>query len=234
MTYKRKEIIGDATLYLGDCLEVMKGFSLCHVDGIVTDPPYFTPAIHYQSRIKYSKSWGDMSIIQSWWGMVTNEFTKITYPHSHVLVFCNGSSYPAFYISMFPHFEKLKCLIWDKKNVGLGRLWRNQHELIIAGRNAKHFLPTDGKLRADVFSFKATPSSDRDHPVEKPTNMIRFLIESISKNRMTIFDPFMGSGSTGIASVSNDRKFIGIEIDEKYFDIACKRIEQAQRQVNLF
>ena len=72
---------------------------------------------------------------------------------------------------------------------------------------------------------------ERFHPTEKPVNLMRVLIE---KTPGIILDPFMGSGTTGIACFELGREFIGIEMDEKYFDIACNRIEQAQRQGQLF
>lgn len=220
--------IGDATLYHGDCLEILP--TLDKVDAVVTDPPFFTPAVHYQSRVKHSRSWGDMSILESWWGSVSAELARLC-PLGHVFVFCNGDSYPAFYKAMFPNWEKLKCMVWDKGHVGLGRIFRNQHELIIWARSQGHYVTDDGKLRADVLTAKATPSSDREHPVQKPVHLLQQLIEPTAG---AVLDPFMGSGTTGEAAVAVGRKFIGIEIERKYFDIACERIQAAYDQPRLF
>ena len=74
----------------------------------------------------------------------------------------------------------------------------------------------------------------RVHPSQKPILLIKWCIEQFKSNPKTIFDPFMGSGTTGVAAVQMDRKFIGIEIDKNYFDIACQRIEDAQRQQRMF
>lgn len=221
-------IIGRATLYLGDCRDILP--TLPKVDAVVTDPPFFTPAVHYQSRVKHARSWGDMSILETWWSGVSADLARIC-PLGHVFVFCNGDSFPAFYKAMFPHWEKLKSMVWDKGHVGLGRIFRNQHELIIWARSEGHFVPEDGKLRADVLTAKATPSADREHPVEKPENLLTQLTGVSAGN---VLDPFMGSGSTGAATVSQGRDFIGCEIDPRYFDIACKRIEEAQRQGDMF
>jgi site-specific DNA-methyltransferase (adenine-specific) len=128
---------------------------------------------------------------------------------------------------MFPYFDKLKCLVWDKGHVGLGRIWRNQHELLIAGRNKGHFFKQDGTLRADIFEFKATPSKKRKHPVEKPVEMLEWLINSVTNEGDTVLDMFMGGGSTGAACKNLGRNFIGIELDEKYFNIAKERITSA-------
>ena len=220
--------IGDATLYHGDCMEVMP--KLRPIGTIVTDPPFFTPAVHYQSRIKHVRSWGDMSILESWWGSICNDLARLC-PLGHVFVFCNGDSYPAFYKAMFPKWEKLKSMVWDKGHVGLGRIFRNQHELIIWARSQGHYLPDDGKLRADVLSAKSTPSAAREHPVQKPAHLLQQLIEPTEG---IVLDPFMGSGTTGEAAASLGRSFIGIEIDKRYFDIACRRIEAAYAQGRLF
>ena len=224
----RTEQVGDATLYLGDCLEILP--TLSKVDAVVTDPPFFTPAVHYQSRVQHARSWGDMSILEAWWANVCDQLVVLC-PAGHVFVFCNGESYPAFYKAMFPRWSKLKNMVWDKGHVGLGRIFRNRHELIIWARSEGHHVPDDGKLRADVLQAKATPSAARLHPVEKPPDLLTQLIEASAGRCL---DPFMGSGTTGVACAKLGRKFIGIEIEPKYFDIACRRIEDAQRQGKLF
>jgi site-specific DNA-methyltransferase (adenine-specific)/modification methylase len=71
------------------------------------------------------------------------------------------------------------------------------------------------------------------HPTQKPISLMKWILVEITNNIDTILDPFMGSGTTGVACVQTGRKFIGIEIDEKYFDIACKRIRDAQQQMRL-
>jgi DNA modification methylase len=93
----------------------------------------------------------------------------------------------------------------------------------------------DGKgRRPDTFFQKSTDKSGADHPVEKPANFMRWLIERTTREGDTIFDPFMGSGTTGVACVQTGRNFIGCEIDPEYFAIAEKRIQEAQMQGRLF
>jgi len=209
-----------------DCLSAIENLKE-KVDCIVTDPPFFTPATHYQSRVNWSKSWSDMSILETWWREILKKINTVLKPEGHIIVFCNGDSYPVFYPVMFPFFDKLKCMVWDKGRVGLGRIFRNQHELLIWGRNTGHYLPSDGKLRTDVFTFKATPSKDREHPVQKPVEMLDYLITGICPENGIVLDPFMGSGTTGIACVKNNRQFIGIEKDNNYFNVADKLLKDA-------
>jgi DNA modification methylase len=81
---------------------------------------------------------------------------------------------------------------------------------------------------------QSATTTETGHPHTKPVGLMRYLIEKIPLSPQTILDPFMGSGTTGVAAVQEGRKFIGIEIEPKYFDIACKRIEEAQKQLRLW
>ena len=127
---------------------------------------------------------------------------------------------------MYNHFSYLKSLVWDKGHVGLGRIWRNQHELIIEARWGAGHETKDGKLRADVLCHKVTPSKKRNHPVEKPPSLLADLIIPTTLEEATILDPFMGSGTTLVAAKQLNRKAIGIEIEEKYCEIAVRRLSQ--------
>ena len=222
-----QRLVSKQLLLHGDCLDMLDKLIAdgVLVDAIITDPPFFMPATHYQSRIEWPKSWADTTILAAWWKQIAEKAIKVLKKEGHFLTFCNGESYPVFYPVMFPMFDKLKCLIWNKGHVGLGRIWRNQHEMVIACRNKGHKFKQDGKLRSDVFTFKTIPSKKRKHPVEKPIEMLEWLIDSVTNEGDTVMDIFMGGGSTGIAALRRKRNFIGIELDDKYYQIATKRIE---------
>lgn len=224
----KREVLADGVeIYCGDCMDIMP--TLTNVGAIVTDPPFFTPAVHYQSRVAHARSWGDMSILESWWSAASLHMQNLC-PRGHVFVFCNGDSYPAFYKAMFPLWGKLKCMVWDKGHVGLGRIFRGQHELIIWARSEGHFLPKDGKLRSDVLRAKVTQHSSREHPVEKPAGL---LMELCEVSGGLVLDPFCGGGSTGVGAIRAGKPFVGIEIDEKYFDIARRRIADELRLLRI-
>ncbi len=216
---------GGITIYHGDCREILPNLVRC-VDLVLTDPPFFMPATHYQSRVRYQRAWSDTSILAAFWGVVLDAALPTLKQTGHFIAFCNGDSYPVFYPEMYRRFDYLKCLVWDKGHVGLGRVWRNQHELAIAGRWDTSEFNEDGKLRADVFGFKATPSANREHPVEKPVQMLRWLIEPTAPMGGCVLDPFAGSGSTLVAAKSLGLRAIGIEGEEHYCEIAAKRLEQ--------
>lgn len=96
------------------------------------------------------------------------------------------------------------------------------------------FLPYDGRMRSDTWEYNCVSGYEGKHPCEKPVSLMSHIVGTSTKPEQTILDPFMGSGTTGVAAVQMGRDFIGIEREARYFDIACKRIEDAQRQKDLF
>lgn len=224
---------GQVQLYLGDCLEVLPRLPAESVDAVLTDPPYFMPATHYQSQVKWQKKWADVTILQTWWDVVSHEFKRVLIPTGHMLAFCNANSFAAFYPPMYNLWDHLTSIVWDKDRPGLGRTWRHSHELIIAARDHAAYDPDDGKLRSDVIRCKATLSADRLHPVEKPAAMLAELIIACCPVGGVVLDAYIGSGTTGVACVQTGRRFIGIEIDPSYFEIAKRRIQDALAQPRL-
>ncbi len=219
----------------GDCLDLMKGLPTASIDTIITDPPFFLPAEHYQSR----KDWGgrrysDTSVLKTFWEAVLHESTRILKPTGHLFVFCNCDSYPVFYIPTFDQFHKIKSIVWDKTRVGLGHIFRHQHELIIWARYLESVYIDDHRLHSDVLKFPATLSSDRDHPVEKPEGLLIELIEPTTPIGGIVCDPFAGSGTTLSAAKKTGRNFIGFELDPGWHRVAEKRVAAANEQVCLF
>jgi DNA modification methylase len=121
--------------------------------------------------------------------------------------------------------------IWDKENAGLGTGFRAQHECIL------HFsIDTPAYFSFDFGNLIRAPRmpSDRHHPTEKPVSIMSALVKVQSARGDVVLDPFMGSGSTGVAAVKLGRKFIGIEANPQFFDTACRRIEEAAKTADLF
>jgi hypothetical protein len=227
----RTEIIGGATLYLADWREVLP--TMHGLSAIVTDPPFFTPAAHYQSRISWGRSWADLSVLGEYFFQLAEMAKKALADDGHLLTFCHDESYPVFYPGAYRLWDFTSALVWDKTRVGLGKIFRHQYELILWASNAGAYAATDGVLHCDILKHSPTLSAERDHPVQKPVSLMRELITVCTRIDSTVADLFMGSGTTGEAAVSLRRKFLGVEFEPKYFDIACRRIEQAQRQGDL-
>ena len=213
----RVETIGDATLYLGDCLEIMPGLGM--VDAVVTDPPY---GISQSSG--RGASWGGRQI-------VGDQSTA-----ARDCALASMDNVAAFGTWKMPPIERCKgALVWDKGPAfGMGDLsfpWKGSFELIYIRGDIWAGRRDEGVLRGHIqVSWE---SHGRRHPHQKPVSLIEALLIKLPP-KIVVLDPFMGSGTTGVACAKLGRKFIGIEIDEGYFDIACERIEQAYAQPSLF
>lgn len=221
-------------LYEDDCFNTFSKLKDNSVDLIITDPPFFMPSSHYQSRMDWQRKFSDLSPLKIFWKEVTKEMVRILKPTGHAFVFCNCDSYPVFYEPMYNHFDKLKSIIWNKTHVGLGRIFRNQHELIIWGRWKEHTYNNDGKLRADVISIPATPSKDRLHPVEKPIELLEELIKPTTNEGDVVFDPFAGGGGLALACKYLNRDCILIEQESEYCDIIRKRMNDSEKPLTEF
>lgn len=209
MSYKRKEIIGDCELYLGDALEVMPTLDKVELPkgwAILTDPPYGINAdcgIGRSDRIKFKdtkKSW-DSSV------------ADISFlPDVPSIVW--GGNY-------FPLRPSRGFLIWDKNNYG-----RDFADCEMA------WVSMD--MNARIFKMRPqNMDGGKVHPTQKPVQLMKWCL-SFLPDADTILDPFMGSGTTGVACARMGRRFIGIELDEGYFDIACRRVEEAYKQPDMF
>ena len=227
MTKVREEIIGEARLILGDCREILP--SLPKVDAVVTDPPY---GVTYQSNASVGRSTSP----------ITNDGTRVSLKLYRQLIPMLGST-PTLWFTRWDawidawdifgqHMKTKGILIWDKGSPGMGDLthWGLSYEMIVSAGE----VVCRGGRDSSVLRFGMASPADRNHPTEKPVELMMYLVEKICDRGDTILDPFMGSGTTGVACVKLGRKFIGIDIEPKYFDIACRRIEAAYKQPDLF
>jgi site-specific DNA-methyltransferase (adenine-specific) len=214
-------VIGDCTLYQGDCLEILP--TLGEVDAVVTDPPYgigdIVKGYGREGRVIAGDS--DLSLVAK-----TSQIIKRKWRGVWVAMFYSPRVSLEFYASTAP-LEVCDQIVWDKKAPGMGRGVRYQHENICLLTSG----PPNGAIE-DCFSVIKSYRVGQIHPHEKPVGLMRAIIEILPGDRM--IDPFMGSGTTGVACVGLGRKFIGIELEPRYFDIACKRIEDAYAQPDMF
>lgn len=241
--WKRKEVIGDCTLYLGDCLEILP--TLPKVDAVITDPPFSSGA-----RTDAGKSVrGSMLRGAKWqddWfshdNMATHGFLTLMRMLGRAIIEnCNVGAKTHWFIDwrMYPNLYGAlescgwivkNVIVWDKKHFGMGTNYRNQHEFILYAEKGGAEFPSHSTGNVIQCSRIET----ENHPTEKPVELIQKLITASCTNDDVVFDPFMGSGTTGVACANLGRKFIGIEIEPKYFDIACERITNAYRQQRMF
>ena len=198
-----KEVIGNAELYLGDCMEILP--KLGKVKAVITDPPYGIGISKNPVRQKHEKLDWDTSA-----------------PEKTLIDACvNAGEVAILWGGNYFDLPPQQCFfIWDKvqpQNFSLAMCemaWTNKKG------PAKMFWQS-------VLSYK------KEHPTQKPVELMEWCIEMIGSQNV-ILDPFMGSGTTGVAAIKMGKKFIGIEREPKYFEVACKRIEEAQKQVDMF
>jgi site-specific DNA-methyltransferase (adenine-specific) len=211
------------TIYHGDALDLMA--DLPKIDLVLTDPPFFMPAQHYASRTEWQRSWGDTAILGRWWAGVLDAALPRLNRTGHFLTFCDDESYPVFYPEFYRRFDQINALVWDKGAIGMGSPWRHTHELIIAARWSSSEWHGGGG-QSDVLRVKTLPTSERHHPVDKPTALLRMLIGAMAAPDGVVLDPFLGGGSTLVAAKESGRHAIGIEIEERYCEIAAQRCSQ--------
>lgn len=201
-------IIGDATLYLADCMDILP--TLPKVDAVITDPPY---GINVTSKRRNGE-------VESWDAEAPNELVKQAIELGGISVVFGGN-----YFDLPP----AKCwLVWDKMiSDGLSLAhaelaWTNIDRAV--------------RVKRHLWSgpFREGNEQRNGHPTQKPIDVMRWAIEQCKPSPQTILDPFMGSGTTGVAAIQLGRSFIGIEREERYFQIACERISNAVAQGQLF
>lgn len=210
-------------MYCMDCMDGFKQIDDQSVDLIVTDPPYFLPATHYQTRTQFSRNFADLGILEHFFKGVFNEFARIIKPTGRIYIFCDGQSYPLFYYHLYHFCKNVRPLIWDKKTSINAYSWRHQHEIIIFAEmpDCKPVPSGDG----DILKHSAVKVEERTHPAEKPVDLLKRLIDKSSSPGDLVLDPFAGSGSTILACILLGRNFIGFEKSVDYYKIAEERIK---------
>ena len=222
----REEIIGDCRLILGDCLEILP--TLSKIDAVLADGPY---GMDYKSNHNSGRS-GEGALL----ARKDGDFAPI-----------EGDDQP---FDPLPWLRFPEVILWGANHF-CGSLPSGNAWLVWDKLAGKTPLPSGSDIEMAWTNWKG-PSrifqhlwrgimrageenivhAAKAHPNQKPAALMRWCVEQIEGE--TILDPFMGSGTTGVACVDLGRKFIGIEIEPKYFDIACRRIEEAYKQPRLF
>ena len=201
--------IGNATLYLGDCRDLFPALAL--MDALVTDPPY---GIGMDGGKVGKSEYAQMD----WDGATNPEAIQQAQAITHYHIIFGGNYYP---LPPSGHW-----LVWDKQNdpttfADFEMAWTNLGK---ASRMIRHLWSGPyQKVRETRF-----------HPTQKPLAVMEWAIQQLPDDCMTVFDPFAGSGTTGVACAHLGRQFIGIEKVPAYFEIMRRRIEEAQRQADLF
>jgi site-specific DNA-methyltransferase (adenine-specific) len=247
--------IGPCTLYLGDCLEILP--EIGKVDAVVTDPPYSsggftrgdrtseTSKKYQSSRINLSSYFknfsGDNRDQRSWvyWmSLWISIALRVSREGATFCLFTDWRQLPATTDALQSGGVIWRGIaVWDKLNSRpIPDRFRAQAEYIVWGTNGPKKMDMKDKnaiYLPGVFRYTSPPLIKREHSTQKPVELMKQLIQVAGPSEV-VLDPFMGSGTTGVACVEAGHKFIGIEMDEHYFDIACNRIKEATRTGELF
>lgn len=211
-------VIGNATLYLGDCRAILP--LIGSVDAVVTDPPYGIREAagrnSSRSNLAQARDYGNY------------DWDNKTIDDDLIFSVISAGRYAIVFGGNYYQLPASSCwLVWDKENgnndfADCELAWTNLPKAV---RRIRYMW--NGMLRAN--------NEERgDHPTQKPIGVMSWAISQLPCQSETILDPFMGSGTTGVSAINMGRKFIGIEREPVYFDIACRRIEHAHAQGRLF
>lgn len=221
----RVETIGRARLYLGDCREVMASWPECfRVDAVVTDPPYGIgfPYEGYDDTLENLEA-------------LVTEFVPACRARANRVIITPGVSN----VQRYPVADWIGAWTWET-TATFGKLGFSQWQPILYyGSDLEGFGSVNGALKSDRIHFaggsaKIDGAAGEIHTCPKPLGFMQRLLTRFTNEGETVLDPFLGSGTTGVAAVTSSRKFVGIEREPAYFDIACRRLERAQRQGYLF
>lgn len=229
----KKEIIGDCELYLADCLDIIP--SLKNIDVLITDPPYgIGDRSGTISKKRNRNNYDEYDDSPEMW--VKEIKPRIEYALDLKMGHGGGSVTRRAVItsgsSMLWQYPPAKTIgmVYQPAACGMTHWGRGTCQPVL-------FYGSDPRAGKDIqpIHYQCTEkSSCSEHPCAKPMGLTKWMINRGSIIDEVVLDPFMGSGTTGVACVKLGRKFIGIEISEKYFDIACKRIEMATREPDMF
>ena len=222
----------DIELINDDSLEVMKRMDYCSIDLIVTDPPYKTitggDSDGKNSERPKGMLSGNRKLFKNQTNIAISDWMSLLYKvlkeNSHCYIFTNVLNLSEMLIeAKIAGFKLHNLLCWEKNNCTPSQYYMKNCEYILFLRKGKAKWINDIGGSKTVHQFNNI-IGNKTHPCEKPVDLLEFYIKNSSHEMDVVFDPFMGSGSTGVACINTNRKFIGIEMDREYFDIANKRL----------
>lgn len=241
---KQEFLNGRITLYNGDCSQIMEKINNKEIDLILTDPPYLITNTKAGGKSNLSKSIqpmnneiSDNNLINGFnYELVLNELVRIG--KNNIYIWCNKAQIPIYFDFFLKKHFSFDIIKWVKTNpVPLfSNKYLSDTEYCLYFRKNAYCCPQNFEDSSTLFLHPINQKDKKDweHPTIKPLPIICRMIRNSSKENDLIFDGFAGSGTTAIASIKNNRRFIGCELNTRYFDMACKRIENELMQENLF
>ncbi|QEJ94410.1 site-specific DNA-methyltransferase [Treponema phagedenis] len=208
----------------GDCLDFLPKIPDESIQSIITDPPYFLGMTHNSQKGCFN----DLAICKPFYEKLFKEYKRILKPDGCIYFFCDWRSYAFYYPLLDSVIQVKNLLVWKKHGRPSLNVYGSGHELIMfSGKIKKSYITN---IIDDVASFNIgarKTNGEKIHPTQKPIELMeKFIFDSTDEGDV-VLDSFMGSGTTGIACLNTNRRFIGMEIDDNYFNIAKNRLETA-------
>jgi len=229
--WKRKEVIGDCTLYLGDCLEVLPWVG--PFGSVVSDPPYLMGSASTRSGKGFRSRTVDWTNSAMWFSAWMRSAWSAMPETGSMWICGNWRSMPVITIAADQFGAQMSSVVvWDKDWIGVGSMkgLRQRYELVF--QFGKSGFGVSNRSEPDIWVVPWSSQRPSGHEAEKPVGLMARAISFVGPG--AVLDPFLGSGTTGVAAVKANRPFIGIEAEERYFDIACRRISDAVAQPPMF
>lgn len=227
------------TVVNGDCLDCLSQIPDNSIDLILTDPPYniaqySTGNINLPGRSALNNDLAEWDLNPIDPALLINDFKRIIKPHGNIFVFTSYNLIGKWHEAFDCEFDTFQFFVWHKTNPA-PKIYKNGFlnscEMIACMWNKGH--KWNFSNQREMHNFFESPIcmyperlSEPKHPAQKPVKLLEHLIKIASNENDVILDPFMGVGSTGVAALKNNRKFIGIEIDKAYFNAAEARIRE--------
>ena len=229
-------------IHLADSYKHIKKIPSASIDFILTDPPYnLSPYSTGNMKFSWRKEinndladWDKKDFMPNNW---VKEFKRILKPGGNIFAFTSYNLLGKWHEAFDPEFDTFQFMVWHKTNPApkIRRAgFLNSCELIVCMWNKNH--TWNFSKQNEMHNFIETPIcmgneriKEPHHPTQKPVRILEHFIKLASKEGDVVFDPFMGVGSTGIAALNLERRFIGIELDRKYFEAAKKRLERKMK-----
>lgn len=235
----QKETINGCDLYCGDALEILptlKGSAHC----LISDPPYKVTSGGFGALEGGFGGWikdaydnnGNIVQCDIEWHQWLNLIPDCLAENAHAYIFSNGRNLNiARDAAENAGLDFHTLLVWDKRTAMPNKYYQNICEYILFMKKGKAFTINDPSSKNLQSIYQRDESK---HPTEKPVELCALYMNNSTKEGDTVLDCFMGSGTTAVAAVNNKRKFIGIEITQQWFDVACARVEKAGKQLTMF
>lgn len=231
------EVIGNATLYQGDAREILPYLATRQerAKALVTDAPYKVTSGGHTSLLggwigseEYGNSGSPVECDLDWPDWLPM-IPGVLEPDAHLYLFSNDRNLQdARAAAEAAGFYFHRLLVWDKRSAAPNRWYQQTCEFVLFMKQGKAYRIANPSTKSLVSLFQRDES---EHPTEKPVDLCQVYIENSTKPGDLVLDPFVGSGTTGVAALRSGRRFIGIELTERWFEVACERLACALDQV---